>query len=74
MRTIFKLLELIEKGVAASSPVTVIDKSGKFLRGDLYDHYVRLSSEKLRGKIRIRLSKDNSEVEVDVNDILDIQI
>lgn len=74
MNTIFKLLDLIEKGISAKHPVTVIDKSGKFLKGDLYDHYVRLSSDKLRGKIRLRLIKDQSEIEVDVNDILDIQV
>lgn len=73
MKTVFKLLDLIEKGNSSPSGVTVIDKSGKFLRGDLYDHYVRLSADKLRGKIRLRLAKDKSEVEIDANDILDIQ-
>ena len=73
MKNIFKLLDLIEKSISSQKDVTVIDKSGKFLRGLLYDHYVRLSADKLRGKIRLRLSKDQSEVEVDANDILDIQ-
>ena len=74
MKTIFKLLDLIEKGTTSPSHVTVIDKSGKFMRGDLFDHYVRLSADKLRGKIRLRLEKDLREVEIDANDILDIQI
>jgi len=74
MQTVFKLLDQIEKGINCTAEVVVIDKSGKFLRGDLYDHYVRLSSEKLRGKIRLRLTKDKREIEIDANDILDIQI
>ena len=73
MNAVIKIISLVEKGLASKNPVTVIDKGGKFLRGDLYDHYVRLSSEKLRGKIRLRLTKDQSEVEIDANDILDIQ-
>ena len=74
MKTVFKLLDLIEKGIASSSEVTVIDKSGKFHRGNLYDHYVRLSADKLRGKIRLKLSKSQTEIEIDANDILDIQL
>lgn len=74
MKSVFKLLDLIEKGMASASFVTVIDKSGKFSRGQLYDHYVRLSADKLRGKIRLRLAKDQSEIEIDANDILDIQL
>lgn len=73
MKTIFKLLDRIEKGMESQKEVTVIDKSGKFLKGALYDHYVRLSADKLRGKIRLRLSKDQEEIEINVDDILDIQ-
>ena len=74
MKSIFKMIDLIEKAMASQKDVTVIDKSGKFHRGNLYDHYVRLSADKLRGKIKIRLQEDQREIEVDVNDILDIQI
>ena len=74
MNSIFKLLGQIEKGMSSTSPVTVIDKTGKFLRGDLYDHCVRLSADKLRGKIRLRLVKDQKEIEVDAYDILDIEL
>ena len=74
MNSIFKLLGQIEKGMSSTAPVTVIDKTGKFLRGDLYDHYVRLSEDKLRGKVRLRLVKDQQEIEVDAYDILDIEL
>ena len=74
MQTVFKLLDMIERGVSSDKDVTIINKSGRFIKGDLYDHYVRLSADKLRGKIRVRLAKDQQEVEVDANDILDIQI
>ena len=74
MNIVIKIISLVEKGLASKNPVTVIDKSGKFWRGDLYDHYVRLSADKLRGKIRLRLTKDQSEVEIDANDILDIEV
>jgi hypothetical protein len=74
MNTLFKIMGLIEKGIATEKDVTVIDKSGKFIRGNLYDHYVRVSADKLRGKISIKLAKDQSVVEVDANDILDIEI
>ncbi|HBQ21071.1 MAG: hypothetical protein A2Z91_09480 [Deltaproteobacteria bacterium GWA2_38_16] len=74
MKSIFKMIDLVEKAMASHKTVTVIDKSGKFLKGELYDHYVRLSADKLRGKIKLRLVADQKEVEVDVNDILDIQI
>ena len=73
MNIFFRLMGLIEKGLASPTDVTVIDKSGKFHRGNLYDHYVRVSADKLRGKIRFRLAKDQSEIEIVVNDILDIQ-
>ncbi len=73
MKTIFKLLDRIEKGMESGKDITVIDKSGKFLKGKLYDHYVRLSADKLRGKIKLRLAKDQEEIEIDANDILDIQ-
>lgn len=74
MKAIFKILDLIEKAVSSKKDVTVIGKSGKFLKGILYDHYVRLSADKLRGKIRLRLSQNQTEIEVDANDILDIVI
>ena len=68
----FKLMDNIEKALKCDQ-VTVIDKSGKFHRGQLYDHYVRYSGGKLRGKVRIRLSDSDGEIEVDANDILDIR-
>ncbi|MBI3018301.1 MAG: hypothetical protein HYY61_00165 [Deltaproteobacteria bacterium] len=74
MKSIFKMIDLIEKAMAAQKEVIVIDKSGKFHRGNLYDHYVRLSADKLRGKVKLRLAQDQREIEVDVNDILDIQL
>lgn len=74
MKSIFKMIDLIEKAMAAQKEVIVIDKGGKFHRGNLYDHYVRLSADKLRGKVKLRLAQDQREIEVDVNDILDIQI
>ncbi|MBI4040309.1 MAG: hypothetical protein HY390_00415 [Deltaproteobacteria bacterium] len=73
MKTIFKLLENIEKAITAQKEIVVIDKSGKFHRGNLYDHYVRLSADKLRGKVKLRLSQDQREIEVEATDILDIQ-
>ena len=72
MKSIFKMIDLVEKAMESHKTVTVIDKSGKFLKGELYDHYVRLSADKLRGKIKLRLI-DQQTIEVDVNDILDIQ-
>lgn len=74
MKAIIKMIDLIEKAMAAQKEIIVIDKSGKFNRGILYDHYVRLSADKLRGKVKLRLTQDQSEIEVDVNDILDIQV
>ncbi len=67
-------MDQIEKAMASSQEITVIDKSGKFHKGKLFDHYVRLSADKLRGKIRLRLSQDQSEIEVEATDILSIDI
>ena len=68
----FKLMDNLEKALTCDE-VTVIDKSGNFHRGKLHDHYVRYSGGKLRGKVRIRLSQSDQEIEVDANDILDIR-
>ncbi|OGQ13699.1 MAG: hypothetical protein A3B70_07920 [Deltaproteobacteria bacterium RIFCSPHIGHO2_02_FULL_40_11] len=73
MRNIFKLLENIEKAVTSKTNILVIDKSGKFHKGQLFDHYVRLSADKLRGKIKIKLADRDETIEVDANDILDIE-
>ena len=67
-------MDQIEKAMISAKEVTVIDKSGKFIKGQLFDHYVRLSADKLRGKIRLRLSSDQSEIEVEANDILSIEL
>jgi hypothetical protein len=61
-----------DKLSAAQPTVLVITKAGKFLRGHISDHNVRLNSDgRVRG--RIVLTMDGANREIDANDITSLE-
>jgi hypothetical protein len=73
-----EFVELIDSVVQSQQPlptaptVLVITKSGKYLRGHVIDHNVRINSDgRVRG--RIVLMTDGVQKEVDANDISSLE-
>ncbi|MCC6277246.1 MAG: hypothetical protein IT289_04950 [Oligoflexia bacterium] len=67
------LVEPEELAIKASKPrVLVITKAGKFLRGHIIDHNVRINSD---GRVRGRLVMliDGQKKDVDANDISSLE-
>ncbi len=70
-KKMFKILEKIDRALEDKKRYTLIDKSGRYYHGQLTDSWIRISSGKLRGKLRF-LSDERGEIEVDGNDVLDL--
>ncbi len=65
------LLEKIDKALETKDKVTLIDKMGKYFHGTVKDSWVRLSADRMRGKV-VFVSEEKGEMELDANDILDV--
>jgi len=68
-----KLDGLVNPTADGSGPkVLVITKAGKFLRGQITDHNVRVNSDgRLRGRLVMQI--DGAQKEVDANDITSLE-
>lgn len=75
----FEFVELIESLVASAEQigqkepsVLVITKAGKYLRGHIKDHNVRINSD---GRVRGRLvfSVEGADREIDANDVSSLE-
>ena len=69
----FQLVDKIDKALETKAECTLMDKMGKYFHGQVLDSWIRLSSGKLRGKLKFQ-SQEKGEIEIDANDILDIII
>jgi hypothetical protein len=66
------LVRTPEQAALPAPSVLVITKTGKFLRGHIVDHNVRINSDgKVRGRIVLQI--DGQKKDVDANDISSLE-
>ncbi len=71
----YKLAEIIESATdeGGTKKCLLITKAGKFLRGSIIEHNVRVSSDgKVRGRIVFLI--DGQKKEIDASDLTSIEI